>query len=285
METREVPSLTQEYSSNNEKLNVHCFVSSIASDQHPDINQDAHFFDSDKGIFGIFDGVGGEKNGQYSAQTSSQIIGDLLNSNNHPFPRDVRELLKNACNLANNTVYNQNQDQDGGTTATFGLLCEIIDDTSQIALAHVGDSRAYLYRMRELSRLTTDDNLSKFEDKNIQNELDNAVNQDDLSQQASVFFETRYKITNSIGSDTKIIPKIIIKTVLPNDLVIMTTDGIHDNLTTSEISQIISQNSQNPELIPQSLTNAALLRSRENVFRSKPDDMTALVVTFKKEKD
>lgn len=279
MEVKENSS-TRESDSIAENLKLKCYADTVASEVHPQRNEDDYFLDSDKGIFGIFDGMGGENNGQLNAQISRQIIEDLLKNQNHPLARDAREILKNACNLANQAVCNESQ---GGTTATFGLLCETNDDISQIALAHVGDSRAYLYRDGKLSKLTCDDNLSKDATRGVQEELDNVVNQDDLSEQAKNLFPTRNQITNCIGIGASIYPKIIIQTVMLGDILILTTDGIHDNLTTAEISQIISQNSQNPELISPKLTGAALTRSREDVFRSKPDDMTALVVTFKKE--
>lgn len=271
-----------EESPNQEKLKVDCFVSTIACERHPDRNEDDSFFDANKGIFGVFDGMGGMSDGQWCAQTSRQIIQENLSNNHHLLPRDVSEVLINASKKANEKVF-YHYEGIGGSTATFGLLCEASDGVNQIFLSHTGDSRAYLFRDDKLIILTIDDNNSKYSSKDVQNELDNVTNESDLSQQAFKLFQTRNLISNFVGMGRDVSPKIIIKTILPDDLLVLTTDGVHDNLTTTEIHQIISQNSKKQDLISKKLTEAALLRSREGVLRSKPDDMTALVAVFSKD--
>lgn len=286
MEGREIPP-NQEPDSSQERLKINCNASTIASDVHSERNEDDYFFDPDKGTFGIFDGMGGEQNGQWCAQTSCQIIKEFLKDQNHLYPRDAKEILKNARNLANSAVYREDKIQ--GSTAIFGFLCETNDDGNQIVLVNVGDSRAYLFRDGELTQLTTDDNIIKVfsenERKKVQSLLDNVSSRNELTEEEFGIFGNREKITDCIGTKTVAGSKIITQPVTQNDLIIFATDGVHDNLTATEIYQIISQNFRNPELISQKLTNAALVRSREKVFRSKPDDMTTLVVAFKKEKN
>lgn len=282
MESKENP-INQEQGFNQEKLKVDCFVSTIACERHPDRNEDDSFFDASKGIFGIFDGMGGMNDGQWCAQTSCQTARENLNNNHHLLPSDAREILINASKMANEKVFKEYRGR-GGSTATFGLICETLDGVNQIVLAHTGDSRAYLFRDNKLIKLTIDDGISKYASKEVQDEIDTATSRSNLSQQASNLFQTRNQISNFIGIGRDISPKIVVQSVLPNDLIVLTTDGVHDNLTTIEISQIISQNSKTPELISQKLTNAALVRSKEGVFRSKPDDMTALVTIFSKDK-
>lgn len=285
METREAP-LKQEQKSNQENLIIDFSASSIASDNHPDRNEDTHFFDSEIGIFGIFDGMGGEKNGQWSAQACCQIIGDYLKYQSQLNSENGYEILTNARNLANRAVYSENKGE-GGTTATFGFFSKTKEGVNQINLLHVGDSRVYLFHEGKLIQLTEDDSsLKNFDEdvrKIIQSRLDNATNRIELSNLEYNEFRKRSEIIGCIGTDKDINTDIITEPVTLGDLVIFTTDGIHDNLTTTEISQIISENIKNPDLISEKLTSASLARSREGVFRSKPDDMTALVVTFKKD--
>lgn len=281
MESREV-SPNQEQLNHQERLSIDCYSNTIACERHPGRNEDDSFFDSSKGIFGVFDGMGGMSDGQWCAQTSRQTIEEILSLNHHLLPKDGREVLTSASKKANEKVFESKKGR-GGSTATFGLLCQTSDGVSQIVLANTGDSRAYLVRDSKLIKLTVDDNLSKTAGQSIQNELDIATNEEDLSQQAYGIFLNRDQISNFIGIGKDVQTKIIIQTVLPGDLLVLTTDGVHDNLTTTEISQIISQNIKNPELISQKLTESALQRSRERVLRSKPDDMVALVVKLKKD--
>jgi len=51
-------------------------------------------------------------------------------------------------------------------------------------------------------------------------------------------------------------------------------DGIHNNLTFNEIEEVVSHNSDVARL----LIEAASKRSKEKHFRSKPDDISAVVM-------
>ena len=60
---------------------------------------------------------------------------------------------------------------------------------------------------------------------------------------------------------------------------LFTSDGIHDNLTTSEIKEIVFFNKIKSSFdISQALIKAAAIRVLEKTFRSKPDDKTAMVI-------
>ena len=270
---------------NPEKPEIYFSSSSIASDIHPDRNEDTFFSESSKGIFGIFDGMGGEKNGQWSSYTTCQIIKEYLNNQSEISSKNAHEILSNARNIANSAIYKENNGE-GGTTATFGFFSKTNEGSNQINILHVGDSRAYLFHEGKLNRLTEDDNNLKNFDEDIRNEvqphLDNATNRNDLTELEYNVFKKRHLITGCVGTKTDIVSDLITETVSPNDLVILLTDGVHDNLTTNEITQIITQNLNNPNLISEKLTQEAQIRSREAAFRSKPDDMTALVTFFSK---
>ena len=61
------------------------------------------------------------------------------------------------------------------------------------------------------------------------------------------------------------------------DKLIVTSDGIHDNLTDTEISKVLAQSPDNQKAV-ENLTESARKRSRDtNHLRFKPDDMSAVI--------
>jgi len=52
------------------------------------------------------------------------------------------------------------------------------------------------------------------------------------------------------------------------------TDGVHDNLTFKEMEEVVTKNGDVAKL----LVEKAKKRSKENHFRSKPDDISAIVI-------
>lgn len=64
------------------------------------------------------------------------------------------------------------------------------------------------------------------------------------------------------------------------DRVLLTSDGIHDNLTRTEIEEILKSKTKDPA---RAIVEAARTRSLDNEhLRAKPDDMSAVVLDVKK---
>lgn len=63
----------------------------------------------------------------------------------------------------------------------------------------------------------------------------------------------------------------------PGDKLILTSDGIHDNLTTDEMENCLRGNEQT-EI--SRIVSSAEARSNSAHIRAKPDDMTAAILTF-----
>jgi hypothetical protein len=64
----------------------------------------------------------------------------------------------------------------------------------------------------------------------------------------------------------------------PNDVLILTSDGVHDNLTTPEISKVISSSHDSNEIVNRLVNEASLQSQDPNNFRHKYDDITAMSI-------
>jgi serine/threonine protein phosphatase PrpC len=111
-------------------------------------------------LFMVADGMGGQGHGQEASQLAVQSLADYVSASlcsRQLAPDDFLPLLKEGVKSANRVVYQRNQQQRTamGTTMTAALA---VDTT--VYVAHVGDSRCYLYRQPAgLTQITQDHSL------------------------------------------------------------------------------------------------------------------------------
>ena len=108
----------------------------------------------------VADGMGGQAHGREASQLAVQSLADYVSESfclKQLTPEDFLPLLKEGVQYANRVVYQRNQKQRTamGTTMTATL---VVDTTAYVA--HVGDSRLYLYREPAgLAQITQDHSL------------------------------------------------------------------------------------------------------------------------------
>src|SRR5947209_5970525 len=104
-------------------------------------------------LFVVADGMGGAQAGEVASRMAIEIFQGGLEDAGTPEQR-----LAERVRTANRRIYDRSREETGregmGTTLTAAYL-----DGAHLAIAHVGDSRAYLFRDGELIRLTQDHSL------------------------------------------------------------------------------------------------------------------------------
>jgi protein phosphatase len=172
-----------------------------------------------------------------------------------------------------------------GTTASIVKLWEGPQGERKAVIANVGDSRVYIYRAGYLEQSTLDDNVvtqeigsgqDKQEVRNLQHKLNNVADPETLDAEEHELFENRNKITHYLGVPG-VKPRIYAIDIQKGDKLVLTSDGIHDNLRDDEIAQIVGLSPDNKTAV-ETLTRASLARSQEEHPRAKADDMSAIVV-------
>ena len=133
--------------------------------------------------------------------------------------------------------------------------------------------------------ITGDHIVDKEKRLKISQKLSNIRTQKDLDENIEIasFFRMRNIITKSLGSKKNSQLNIDIIPVEKGDRFLVTSDGIHDNLTTEEIQEIIKQSSTIEEIV-KNLIDKSLVRSRQSKkeeIRAKPDDMSVILINIK----
>ena len=280
------------------KLRIEMDCTTVASKLHPNRNEDAHFFNYQEKTFGVFDGTGKDGDGQEASRIACQVIQEYLESiGKTETLSSVRTLFKNAHYEANQEIFNfvndkENHSKGAGSTGVFGTIIRGEDGVFHAIIANTGDSRAYIFRDGILQRITQDQNKTWLnfgkdspQTKLIQDKIDSVVSPDQLTPLEQEAYKERNVVVNQMGYlFTK--PDIYSIDIHPGDILLFSTDGVHDNLTTRELQSIILQStSESAEDITKKIIDQSVIRSQEESFRSKPDDMTALVVKISDPKE
>ncbi|MFW6287266.1 MAG: Stp1/IreP family PP2C-type Ser/Thr phosphatase [bacterium] len=207
-------------------------------------------------LFAVADGMGGHQAGEIASQIAVQSL------EKYDFDyENILDEIKSSINRANDLIYEQGQKElefEGmGTTLSMGIIYNM-----QLFIGHVGDSRIYLHRDKQLKQLTTDHSLV--------NEL---VENNQITCQEAFDHPQKNIITQALGTSEKL--KIDSKVVeLKNgDLILFSTDGLHDMLRLNEIEDILNSNENIEELVK--------LLGEQALNKGGSDNITLIIVELK----
>lgn len=205
-------------------------------------NEDNYLVSVQRGLFVVADGMGGHMGGQMASSIAINVldkeIWDLEN-------QEPLKVLSEAMIKANDMILShaQNEQYYGmGTTVTAAILKE-----NMLNIAHIGDSRAYLFRQGTLTLLTKDHSLV--------NEL---FQNGSLTQEEAQNHPQRNILTRALGTNKAQIDLLTIP-VTAGDFLLLCTDGLHNHISGSELELILSQDLSLNEKV-QNMVNMALER-------------------------
>jgi serine/threonine protein phosphatase PrpC len=118
------------------------------------------------------------------------------------------------------------------------------------ACVWAGDSRAYLYRDGELSRISHDHSA-------VQEMIDAGV----ITHEQAAFHPHRNVITRAVGGSENLYPEVRVFTVKANDWYILCSDGFYNELSEELIAANLVQSTPEESvriLMEKSLANGAL---------------------------
>ena len=106
-------------------------------------------------IYVVSDGMGGHRGGAIAAELTIQALRQQLSAVRTTSSLEVA--IKQAFDAANQAVYEQGHSGNVETEGMGATVVFLLAAGSKVMVAHVGDSRAYLFNRRgQLRRLTRD---------------------------------------------------------------------------------------------------------------------------------
>ncbi|OGY30675.1 MAG: hypothetical protein A3C02_02740 [Candidatus Andersenbacteria bacterium RIFCSPHIGHO2_02_FULL_45_11] len=259
----------------------------IANENHPDRNEDALFARNAQQCFGVLDGMGGHPAGdRASTEARRVIIAEIEKLSDTMSLEETADELSRILGQANKCLLemaNNNSDLKGmGSTVSLVKIWEGPTGERKAVVVNAGDSRVYIQRIDgTLEQITLDDGIVRatfFGNRAarvMQTKLNNVTNSTDLTDEERDMLRHRSQISNHLG-DTDMEVRTHAVDVMAGDTILVVSDGVSDNLTDNEISKILTEAQTSAEATER-LVSEARTRSRSGHFRSKHDDMSAIV--------
>jgi protein phosphatase len=174
-------------------------------------------------LFVVADGMGGAQAGEVASRIAVDSFRAGLPDAGPP-ELALAELARSA-NTRIHELSHSNAEQAGmGTTLTAVYVGE-----EEIAIAHVGDSRAYCLREGELLRLTDDHSL-----------VDELLRQGRLTPEEAVEHPQRSVITRALGPEGTVDVDTRSFRARPGDVYLLCSDGLTTMVSEEQIAEILS---------------------------------------------
>lgn len=263
---------------------------SMPSAAHRGRNEDAFFAMPERGFFGVFDGMGGHAAADLAARIAADEVQDVLVPLAPAVPPEVvADTLRDALFAADAGIRAAGDARgDGrgmGASAVVAVIRRAADDLWSAMVGWAGDSRALVLHAGSLrlETLTLDDGVvrlhgsSAAQARKVQAVLGDVTDPRQLTTRERDYFLERNVIIQAVGTSLRHV-HITEHALGEGDQLLLSTDGVHDNLTDAEISALLRR-APSPKAAAEQIVHAARARSLEPEHaRAKPDDVTTIVV-------
>jgi protein phosphatase len=229
-------------------------------------NEDAFAVRAEQGVFVVCDGMGGAAGGEEASRLAVAAILDHLNGE-APIGGDTVDAggyrpqtagLAEAVRRANERIFKQAQVSAGhaemGTTVVAVQISESI-----ASLAHVGDSRAYLWHASRLEPLTRDHSL-----------VEEQVKAGVLDRSASLQSEQQNILIRALGREPEVEVDVSEVPLQLGDYLLLCSDGLTRMVPEPAMAQAIAELRR-----PQRICDSLIAAANRN---GGPDNITVVVV-------
>lgn len=181
---------------------------------------------NDRFIGAVADGMGGHQAGEKASRLAVDAIKEVAQELSET--QAVSEVLVAAVESANRQILEaslQDRQLAGmGTTLTGAVV-----EPGRAWLAHVGDSRAYLFRNGQIAQLTADHSL-----------VEELVRRGHLSESEAHLHPQRNLLLQALG----VVPQVEVETqeeiLQPGDVLLLCSDGLTNMVSDRDIADIIT---------------------------------------------
>jgi len=176
-------------------------------------------------LFALADGVGGHDDGEVASRAAVEHL--TKGFREAPKNEALGGLLTRLVQAANVCVYETGKRASAGGTnmATTMVACALRYDRA--AVAHAGDSRCYLIREGCATLLTRDHTVAN-------EQLKLGI----LSAKEFANSPNRHVLVRSLGNDLFVNVDLVEPQVLPGDVLVMCSDGLHNSVEGSEMAAV-----------------------------------------------
>jgi protein phosphatase len=202
-------------------------------------------------LFAVADGVGGMDLGEVASATAiSPLTQGFANAQAGAM---LISLLPRLIQHANAAVHDCTlaPQYRGKKIATTLVACALRYD--QAIVSHVGDSRCYLVRNGQAKQVTEDHTWV-----NEQRKLGI------ISVREAAESNSRHALIRSLGPEMFVSPDTAALTLQPGDVLVLCTDGLHDEMKSQILAEIVSQQKSIDEIARELVARAVEIDGSDN---------------------
>lgn len=188
-------------------------------------NEDSFMVLPSQGLYAVADGMGGHRAGEVASSTALQELEKWAPRFVGLEDQALESGLTEAFVQANRVVYESSttepENAGMGTTLTVLLV-----RSKTAVIAHVGDSRAYLWRDEALTSLTTDHSL-----------VGELVRLEQISLEEAEKHPQRHVLMRAVGADRGIEVDCGSISLQTGDVFLLCTDGFSNMISNQELAE------------------------------------------------
>ena len=178
-------------------------------------------------LFAVADGMGGHVGGEVAAQVAVDALLQM-------FTREPTKAgLEEAFSKANQAVWQESQDHSElrgmGTTLTAVALVGDDDGRDVLALANVGDSRAYLYSERQIVQVTADHSLAE-----------ERMRHGEITEEEAAVHPQRHILTRALGISPEVETDMWQLQLRSGDRIVLCSDGLSNELSNEQMAEVLA---------------------------------------------
>ncbi len=194
----------------------------------------------DETLFVVADGVGGFEAGEVASSIAVDVLKDL----------DPDDAFEAAIAEANRRILAAGRGDDRLSGMSTTVVAARFGGTRRepvVEVAHVGDSRAYLFRGGELKPVTEDHSL-----------VAELVRSGDLTRDQAFEHPQKNLITRALGTEDGVEVDTSVLPVEVGDRFVLCSDGLTDMVREEGLGEILARHPEDPEATAKDLLSAAL---------------------------
>ncbi len=226
------------------------------------INEDRYALAPELGLYLVADGMGGHSAGQVASELAAEAALRTVRALQDAAVSPAEKLCF-AVSSANREIFQAGRERPElagmGTTLVAVLALE-----GRAALAHVGDSRAYLLRGGHIRQLT--------DDHSVVGEL---LRRREISADAAREHPHRHVLTRALGVRPAVEPDLAELSPEEGDVFTLCSDGLTSHVRDEEIAERMAVD-EDPEAAADALIELANARGGE-------DNITVVVLRWEKD--
>jgi len=188
-------------------------------------NEDSFAIAKELGLYLVADGMGGHNAGKVASTLATEHALKAIEALQGAVASPA-EKLRQAVACANREIH-ETARADADLSGMGTTLVALLATEDRVALAHVGDSRAYLIRNGRIRLLTDDHSL-----------VGDLVRRRQITEDDAREHPHRHVLTRALGVAPSTQPDLAELTPLPGDTFVLCSDGLTTHLRDNEIRDL-----------------------------------------------